>query len=247
LLGCPISRSLATSCVGLELRPLPSTGITRLPRYYAPLRHPRPPGLSLTGRRLVVPDHGLGLPVLRALPLCTCRRHYPGTATRGPTPLVPPVVAAFPGMAAGSACALPFSRLAQRSLALRPAPSRCHQFVARFTAGFSHFVASMTAPVASGGSDRRVGLSPTGKRRLCTAHANSGRSARKRNPGARPGSLTKAFRRGSCKLVRLCQRAITTGAPAVGANRKRNAGLAEHTTSLLCPGRVARLRGVATQ
>jgi N6-adenosine-specific RNA methylase IME4 len=30
LLGCPISRSLATSCVGLELRLLPSTGITRL-------------------------------------------------------------------------------------------------------------------------------------------------------------------------------------------------------------------------
>ena len=32
LLGCPISRSLTTSCVGLELRPLPSAGITRLHR-----------------------------------------------------------------------------------------------------------------------------------------------------------------------------------------------------------------------
>jgi hypothetical protein len=32
----------------------------------------------------------------------------------------------------------------------------------------------MTAPVASGWSVRRVGLSPTGKRRLLTAHANSG-------------------------------------------------------------------------
>jgi len=37
--------------------------------------------------------------------------------------------------------------------------------------GFSHFVTSMTAPVASGWSGCRVGLAPTGKRRLVTAHA----------------------------------------------------------------------------
>ena len=36
--------------------------------------------------------------------------------------------------------------------------------------GFSHFVISMTAPVASGWSICRVGLTPTGKRRLVTAH-----------------------------------------------------------------------------
>ena len=39
--------------------------------------------------------------------------------------------------------------------------------------GFSHFVTSMTAPVASGWSGCRVGLAPTGKRRLFTAHATS--------------------------------------------------------------------------
>src|SRR5882762_8308687 len=39
--------------------------------------------------------------------------------------------------------------------------------------GFSHFVSSIAAPVASGWSGCRVGLAPTGKRRLCTAHANS--------------------------------------------------------------------------
>src|SRR6516164_6906601 len=76
LIGCPIFRSLTTSCVGLEPRPLPSTGITRLPRYCRPLRHPSAPGLSLAGVRLIIPDHALGLPVLRALSLCTCRRHY---------------------------------------------------------------------------------------------------------------------------------------------------------------------------
>ena len=34
--------------------------------------------------------------------------------------------------------------------------------------GFSHFVTSMTAPVASGWSGCRAGLAPTGKRRLFT-------------------------------------------------------------------------------
>ncbi|MCI0627639.1 MAG: hypothetical protein L0387_39315, partial [Acidobacteria bacterium] len=34
-------------------------------------------------------------------------------------------------------------------------------------------VTSMTAPVASGWSDRRVGLAPTGKRRLITAHTQT--------------------------------------------------------------------------
>ena len=37
--------SFHTSCVCLEPRPLPSTGITRLQRYYGPLRHPQAPDL----------------------------------------------------------------------------------------------------------------------------------------------------------------------------------------------------------
>jgi len=127
LIGCPISRSLATSCICLEPRPLPSTGITRLPRYYGPLRHPKAPGLSLTGIRLVFPHHAKGLPVLPALPLCTCCRHYPGAATGVLPRSFPPAVSAFPDMAVGSACASTFSRLARRSLALRPAHSRCHR------------------------------------------------------------------------------------------------------------------------
>src|SRR5450759_4038916 len=111
-IGCPISRSFTTYCVCLELRPLPSTGITQLQRYYEPLRHPKAPGLSVTGVRLVVPDHAKGLPVLRALSLCTCCRHYPGAATGGTALLIQPAVSAFPGMATGSACASTFSRLA---------------------------------------------------------------------------------------------------------------------------------------
>src|SRR5271167_1029184 len=46
--------------------------------------------------------------------------------------------------------------------------------------GFRHFVTSMPAPVASGWSGCRVGLAPTGKRRLVTAHTQSRRSQERR-------------------------------------------------------------------
>ena len=95
--------------------------------------------------------------------------------------LIPPVVSAFPDRVVGSACASSFSRFAQRSLALRPAHSRCHQFVTRLPEGFSHFVTSMTAPVASGWSGCRAGLTPAGKRHLFTAHTRSGHRRPRRN------------------------------------------------------------------
>jgi hypothetical protein len=68
------------------------------------------------------------------------------------------------------------SRLARRSLTLRPAHAHGHQVVTALSRGFRHFVTSMPAPVASGWSVRRVGLSPTGKRRLSrrTGHATTG-------------------------------------------------------------------------
>jgi hypothetical protein len=73
-------------------------------RQYEPLRHPKAPSLSVTGVRLVVPDHAEGLPVLRALSLCRCCRHFPGTATDGTTLLIRPVMSAFPERVVGSAC-----------------------------------------------------------------------------------------------------------------------------------------------
>jgi hypothetical protein len=90
--------------------------------------------------------------------------------------LIHPAVSAFPDRVFGSTCASSFSRIARHSLALRPAHSRCHLFVTRITEGFSHFVTSMAAPVASGWSGCRVGLAPTGKRHLFTAHTRSGHS-----------------------------------------------------------------------
>jgi hypothetical protein len=64
-----------------------------------------------------------------------------------------------------------FTRVTAYTLALTPIRDT-------LTEGFSHFVTSMTAPVASGWSDCRVGLAPTGKRRLCTAHTQPGHRAR---------------------------------------------------------------------
>src|ERR1035441_706818 len=46
-----------------------------------------------------------------------------------PSLLSSPVVSTFPERVTGSVCASTFSRLARRSLALRPAHSRCQQFV----------------------------------------------------------------------------------------------------------------------
>ena len=96
---------------------------------------------------------------MRTLSLCTCCRHYPGAASGRRLRSSHPAVSAFPERVVGSACTSSFSRLAQRSLALRPAHSRRHLNVTCYTEGFSHFVTSMTAPVASGWS-----VSPGGAR-----------------------------------------------------------------------------------
>jgi hypothetical protein len=50
-----------------------------------------------------------------------------------------------------------FTRVTACTLALSP------YFVTRLPEGFSHFVSSIAAPVASGWSGCRVGLAPTGK------------------------------------------------------------------------------------
>jgi hypothetical protein len=123
--------------------------------------------------------------------LCTCCRQYPGAAAERRLRSSHPAVSAFPEIAVGSARTSSFSRLARRSLALRPAHSRRHLYVTRYTEGFSHFVTSMTAPVASGWSVRRVGLSPTGKRRLLTAHTLRRHAS---------GHASRAARDGRCQI-----------------------------------------------
>src|SRR6266511_499106 len=60
-----------------------------------------------------------------------------------------------------------FTRVAACTLALSPIRDTLIE-------GFSHFVTSMTASIASGWSGCRVGLAPTGRRRLSTAQTQLG-------------------------------------------------------------------------
>src|SRR5436305_3992542 len=123
----PISRLSVTSCVGLEPRPLPSTGVTRLPRYYGPLRNPSRSSLSLAGvwLRSSAPRR-LGFPCCVDLRVPTCRRHYPGGPLGSdrswdglfqPFPFIPSG-SGLPLLCAGSATTLVVSRPARRSLTL---------------------------------------------------------------------------------------------------------------------------------
>ncbi|UIF84705.1 alcohol dehydrogenase catalytic domain-containing protein [Cupriavidus necator] len=163
LIGCSISRSLTTYCVCLELRPLPSTGITRLHRYYGPLRRPKEPGLSLAGVRLAIPDHVKGLPVLLRFPCAHAVATTPAQRL-GVLPAHPPSRISLPrtGGRVGlridffEVCSA-FTRVTACTLARSP------KFVTRYTEGFSHFVTSIAAPVASGWSGCRAGLAPAGK------------------------------------------------------------------------------------
>ena len=111
----------------LEPRPLPSAGITRLRRYYGPLRHPKRPGLSLTGVRLrVTRPHRIGFPVLRSIsvyrhavvntPVARWALIARGTAYSNRFPV--PSGGGLPHIHARSATTLDFSRPAQRSLAI---------------------------------------------------------------------------------------------------------------------------------
>ena len=131
LIGCPICRSFATYCVCLEPRSLPSSGITRLPRYTNPSATPgRPACPSLaSGRSPLTTQWGFPccarFPCVHAVATTAAQRLGP------PSRPLTPAVSAFPERVVWSACALSFSGIAQRSLALRPAHSRCHQSMAR--------------------------------------------------------------------------------------------------------------------
>ncbi len=84
--------------------------------------------------------------------------------------------------------------LPAHSLALRPAHSRRHLYVNCYTEGFSHFVTSMTAPVASGWSGYRVGLAPTGSAAFSRRTRQAGVAARVRfSSGGGSDHRTQAF------------------------------------------------------
>src|SRR6059036_3102750 len=155
LLGCPISRSLTACCVCLELRPLPSTGITRLQRYCEPLRHPSALGLSLAGVRLIILITHWGFP-------CCVRFPCVHAAATTPVQRLGVVLAHLTQSCQPSPVGSP-GRPAHRPFrGLLGVHSRCGLHTRAVTVcrdplseGFRHVVSSMPAPVASGWSARR--------------------------------------------------------------------------------------------
>ena len=173
----PISRLSAPSSMGLELGSLPSTGVTRLPRYYEPLRHPERPGLALTGLRLSSRDSPLGASrVASDLRVQACHCQYPGgtpgacRVVRG-NPLCLPGrrpspysnrVGSHIGLFRGwhgvhSRCGLPARRAAQGD----PSSRRLRRFRYLHRRSDSY---RMERPVF------RAGFAPAGDPRLVTAH-----------------------------------------------------------------------------
>jgi hypothetical protein len=162
LLGCrqsPGFRSLPT--MGLELRSLPSTGVTRLHRYYEPLRHPRRPGLSLTGVRLrVTRPHRSGFPVFRwissyrhAVVITPVARWVRSLVVR-PIPASPwsPAAAAFPFLVQGRRPHWSFRGLLNVH-SRYGLPARCTAVRYICLEGSDGFVTSTAAPIATGWSD----------------------------------------------------------------------------------------------
>ena len=144
--------SFVASCVRLQLRPLPSAGITRLRRYYEPLRHPSQPSLSLASCQLIHTAITAGTSRVAYGPLCL---HAVANTPAGLLEFIrsyPSISCGLPRNRGGSAPALVFSRPAQRSLTLRPArsPSR---LATLYTRGFSSLVASTAALIATGRSE----------------------------------------------------------------------------------------------
>jgi hypothetical protein len=94
--------SFVASFVRLQLRPLPSTGITRLHQYYEPLRHPSRPDPSLTSCQLIhTANHRWDFPCCVWSPLPACRHQYPGRTDGILFARILPSTSAFPEIGAG--------------------------------------------------------------------------------------------------------------------------------------------------
>src|ERR1017187_7057781 len=140
--------SFVACCVRLYLRPLPSAGVTRLPRYYGPLRHPTRPGLSLASCRLIPTAITAGASRVASGLLCL---HAIAITPAGSMKLVRSSLSidcGLPCEKARSAPAIVFSRPAQRSLTLWPARSPNRQ-ATLYTESSDSFVASAAASIAT--------------------------------------------------------------------------------------------------
>ena len=156
-----------------EVRALPSTGVTRLPRYYDPLRRP---DWSPPIRRRCRPMAGTnpGPPPITRTTFPTCRAHYPGGPSRCARRLLPGPCC-LPRYSGGSASTTSLSRPAPDSLALRPAELLVHlsvDFVTRLRP--SRFPGPAARQLPDLPTTIWVGPSPTGDPRLWGALNNPG-------------------------------------------------------------------------
>ena len=148
----PILLPLTTYCVCPELRLLPSTGVTRLPQYYKPLRHPKAPGLSLAGVRLL---NRLSTP--RGFPCCV---RFPGVHAVATTPAQRlgassarfPSRISLPGTGVPVGLRIGIFEVCSAFIHITACTLVGSPEVIRYIEGFSHFVTSMTAPTTSGWS-----------------------------------------------------------------------------------------------
>jgi len=184
--------SFPTSCVCLELRSLSSTGITRHPRSYEPRRHPKAPGLSLTGLRLVIPAPRQGAsrvacvflvymlsPLPRHSDWGCCFAHFPQSCQPSPKwRSGRPVQRPFRGLLSV------YSRYGLHTRQVTKSDP-LHQRLQPFR--YLHDCSDCFRPE----QNCRVGLSPTGKRRLCTAHTQMRHS--QNSTAIRQGRLSLAF------------------------------------------------------
>ena len=108
----PIPSSRALSCVTLEPRPLRSTGVTRLHRYYGPIRHLARPGLLLAEFRLrVTHPHRRGFPCCLSFPLSCMPPPLPRWDRSGAVAHLAQPTSAFPVSQAGRLPHYPFRGL----------------------------------------------------------------------------------------------------------------------------------------
>jgi hypothetical protein len=131
---------------------LPSAGVTRLPRYHGPLRHPTRPGLSLASCPLIYTAITAGASRVASGLLCV---HAIAITPAGLMELVRSSISTdcgLPCVTVRSAPAIVFSRPAQRSLTLWPARSPSRQ-ATLYTESSDSFVASAAASIATGWSE----------------------------------------------------------------------------------------------
>ena len=136
----------------LQLRPLPSAGVTQLHRYYGPLRHPTRPGLSLASCQLIPTAITAGASRVASGLQCV---HAIAISPAGSMELVRSSLSIDGGLpceTVTSAPAIVFSGPAQRLLTLWPArsPSR---HATLYIESSDSFVASAAASIATGWSE----------------------------------------------------------------------------------------------